>query len=97
MTATREAIGTIRGREAKQVVADILQERGISPSLWAIRSDGLHILVRGRQVIVPFRAGLTVYGLDAVRRRVEALCDESRKPHDARQIDIEDAIREARP
>lgn len=89
--------GTIRSREAQHVIRDILVRRGVPPSTWAIRSDGLHILVDGRPILVPFRAGLTVYGLDAVRRRVEGVCDDLERVRDRRQLDLEDAIARVAP
>ena len=86
--------GTIRQFEARQVVKDLLDREGVSKAAIGWKGSSLHMLVGSRKVIVNCPAGLTYYGLQAALRHVEAAISDLRRHRDARQIDLEDAIRE---
>lgn len=89
-----EKSGTIRSKEAKQVVYDLLLSRGVSKAVWKITPGGeLHMLVANRSVTFPLKAGMTYYGLRNMLQQIERCLDEMAVARDRRQIDLEDAIR----
>lgn len=85
--------GTIRAREAKSVVKDLLDERRVSPGSYKIDSRKLNLLVGARVVEVPLPRGLTFYGMQDLLRKVEACIREmeSARAH-RQQIDLEEVI-----
>lgn len=91
-----DAVGTIRSREAKDVVVDILQRRSVPKWLWSSKGKAIHILVGSRPVAVVVPARMTFYGLEALTEQVERICDdiEAARRHRG-QIDLEDAIAKA--
>lgn len=89
--------GTIRGREVKEVIRDLMRQRKVPAHVWNLTPRGiLTILVGTRIVEIPCPAGQTFYGLQAALRRIEQALDERERGHDRRQIDLEDLIKEAR-
>lgn len=78
--------GTIRAREARDVLVDILRSAKIPASCYSFRSGAVHILVGGRVVQIGCKSGLSFYGLQAACRDFH----EARKHRD--QIDIEELI-----
>jgi hypothetical protein len=86
--------GTIRKREAKTVVSDLLAQRGVSRALYNITPGGkLHMLIGGREVVFACGRGLTYYGLNDLLKQVNKAVDEMALKRDERQIDLEDAIK----
>lgn len=91
-----EKAGTIRTKEAKQVVGDLLVSRNVSKAVYKMKPGGeLNMLVGSRQVTFQCKAGMSFYGLQALLASVNRAIDEMSIARDARQIDIEDAIRQA--
>jgi hypothetical protein len=89
-------LGTIRSKEAKDVVEDVFRRNGLSRSLYSYRSGAFHILVGNRPVKLETPRGLTFYGLQALQQRAEAICRDIEKARLHRnQIDLEDAIEAA--
>lgn len=90
--------GGIPAREARDVVVDVLREHGVPDGIWSIRKGTLPVLVGARTVAVPLPRGLTFYAMQATVAKVEAVCrDLERVKAHRGQIDLEDAIAEARP
>lgn len=84
--------GTIRGKEAKQVIGDLLASRNVSKAVYKITGRELHMLVAGRPVVFSPAAGMSFYGLEALRGQVNRAIDEMHIARDKRQVDLEDVI-----
>lgn len=83
---------TIRTREAKQVIGDLLASRGVSKAVCKIAGRELHMLVDGRQVTFSLKAGMSFYGLEALRAEVGRAIDDMQISRNKRQIDLEDLL-----
>lgn len=87
-------IGSIRGREAKEVITDLLREKRIPASIWSFKGRSLHIRVGSSVAVVPVPAGLTFYGLKATVEKVERILEDAERAKRHRsQIDLEQLIR----
>lgn len=85
--------GTIRSREAKSVVLDILKKHHVPKSLWGIKGQTLSLLVGARTVEIPIPRGLSFYGLQSAVRTLEgAIVDMERARHLRQQVDIEELL-----
>jgi hypothetical protein len=86
-------LGTIRSREARDVVQDVFNRNRLPKALYSHRSGAFHILVGGRSVQLETPRGLTFYGLKDLEEKAEAVCRDVERARFARnQIDLEDAI-----
>ena len=82
--------GSIRAREARQVLQDILRNRKVPPSVWSCEGDRLHFMIQGRIEVVSSKRGATFYELQERCRKLHALCDEYDRANANRgQIDLE--------
>lgn len=88
-----EVIGTIRQREARDVIEDVFRKRGIPKSVYSYRGNGWHFLVGSRIAFIQCKAGATFYSLKAAVEQAESACNDYDKTRQHRnQIDLEDAI-----
>lgn len=88
-----DTIGSIRQKEAKEVIRDRLIELGVPKSLWKINRKQLDVLVGARAISIPLPPGMTFYGLKNALERVDAVArDIQRAKQHSQQIDLEEAI-----
>lgn len=88
-----DEIGSIRQREAKDVIRDRLIELGVPKSLWKINRKQLDVLVGSRAVSIPLPPGMTFYGLKSALERIDAIArDIQRAKLHSQQVDLEEAI-----
>lgn len=89
--------GTIRGRETRQVVSDLMERHGVPKGVWSITPRGkLNMLVGSRCVSFDCPAGLSFYALQALCVKIEvAIREREAAMRHVGQVDLEDAIREA--
>ena len=85
--------GSIRLREARAVVLDLLKKSAIPAHCYTMGQKELTVLIGPHAVVVPITRNLTFYGLAAVLREVEGIARdfELAKSHRG-QIDLEEAI-----
>lgn len=86
--------GTIRGRETRQVITDLMNFHKVPRSVWSITPRGkLTILVGSRAVEFDCPSGLSFYALKALCEKVEvALREREDAKRHAQQLDLEAAI-----
>lgn len=84
--------GTIRAREAGQIVRDLLVSNGVPAGVYRVAANKLPLLVDGRVVEFDIGRGHTYYSLRDTISRVERAIVEMRATRDKRQIDIEEVI-----
>jgi len=86
--------GTIRGRETRQVIADLMAANNVPRGVWSITPRGrLSILVGSRQVQFDCPAGLSFYGLKSLCAKIEiALRERENAQRHRGQIDLEEVI-----
>lgn len=90
--------GTIRGREAKDVVRDILRDRKTPKGLYQFNGRGwdLHLLIGSRTIVFKCGAGHTFYSLQSLTKELNRALDDLDKHMANRlQIDLEEAIQSA--
>lgn len=85
--------GSITKREAADVIRDLLASKKVPKGLYQFKGSALHMLVGSRVVVVPCKAGMSFYGLQATLREVEhAIADAFRAREHRNQIDLEEVI-----
>ena len=91
--------GTIRAREAHQVIADLMAENKVPRGVWSLSPRGkLSILVGSRQVNFDCPAGMSFYGLKSLCAKIEvALRERDIAQRHRGQIDLEEVIARAQP
>jgi hypothetical protein len=90
-------MGTIRGREAREVIKDVIASKGLPSGIWSMSPSGiLSMLIGHREWKCEVKRGLSYYALTDLRRRVEVACDEAIANRKSRQIDLEEAIKASR-
>jgi hypothetical protein len=81
-------------REAKQVIADLMDKHRVPRSIWSLTPGGeLHILIGSRKVEIATKAGLSYYAMRSLEGDVEAAIRDWQNMPDRRQMDIEDMTR----
>jgi hypothetical protein len=89
-------MGTIRSREARDVVEDVFRQFKLAKPLYSHRAGAFHVLVGARVVEIPTPRGLTFYGLQNLQQEAEKVCrDVERARANRNQLDIEQAIEAA--
>lgn len=90
-------VGSIKQREAKAVVAEIMEQRGVPKSVWKLQPGGqLNILIGSRVATFACKSGMTFYQLQHLARDVNRALDEREAAaRNRNQTDIEDAIKAA--
>lgn len=87
------ADGTIRAREARDVVADLLRDKKVSKAVYKLSPRRLTILVGSRQVEIPLGSGLSFYALQNTLSKVNAAVDDLNRSKEHRnQVDLEELI-----
>ena len=90
---SREVHGTIREREAQDVIRDVLRDKGVSAAIYKFSRGALEILMHDRKVTIPVKRGMTFYELEKAREKIAAVADELQaRRRDRKQIDLEEAI-----
>lgn len=87
--------GTIRAREAKDVVKNFMAKQKVSPNVWSISGGHVRLIVGDRLIEEKVGRGMSFYGLEALLGRLEAAIAEMDRHRDKRQIDIEDYIKKS--
>ena len=86
--------GTIRSREAKAVLSDILARRKVPSAVYKFQGSRLNIMVGSRLVEVKCPPNLSYCGLKLLSDKLNLVIDEYEAAKLRRnQIDLEDLLR----
>lgn len=86
--------GTIRSREAKTVLSDILMRRKVPSAVYKFQGGKLNIMVGSQLVELKCPSGLSYYGLKLLTDKLNSVIDEYEAAKLRRnQIDLEDLLR----
>lgn len=88
--------GTIRQRESRQVIQDLLRARKIPQSIYRFGKTSLEILDGTEKVKLEVKRGMSYYGLQSVIERVNKIADDIHRHKEQKgQLDIVDLVRQA--
>lgn len=88
--------GTIRGREAREVMTEILKARGVSMAIVSFRQKELRLLINDVVHKIPCKRGMTFHQLKAATEMLERAIETLKASRASRnQIDLEQLIQEA--
>jgi hypothetical protein len=89
--------GTIRQREVKEVVEDVMRAHNVPPSTWSIENGVLRLMIGARIAEVSCKRGQTFYSMQQLVAKVEQVISEFKSTKQRRQqVDLEDAIAASR-
>ena len=102
MTSTnRNGATTMKGHitkgEALQVIKDAIASSTLPRSHWSIHAGKLNIMIGERVVQISIPRNQTFYALESLRKQVVSVIDEARRERDARQIDLEQYLKQTAP
>lgn len=86
--------GNITMREATQVIEDAMRSSGAPKSRWSINRGMLSVVLDERIVEIGIPRNQTFYALQNLREEVMLITEELRKERDAKQIDLEQYIKQ---
>ena len=89
--------GHITKREAMQVIKDAIAASALPRAHWSIQAGELNVMVGERVVQISIPRHQTFYALESLRKQVLQVIEEARRERDARQIDLEQHLRQTAP